>query len=265
MEQALDFKVGESATIEESGILFRVTRKTEHVMRAYSTCITLLFNFKTKLSILEQFALLVKDKTDCPLYGPKFVDRMFEIIHRINILFGMEACKLDDVSFFKDPKTTQCSITRVLDLIRGYSMYDKQGFMRVDNAGVNSDPKMCVHEANKFLALINYRACSETFFRALQVWFSELPELEDDPDWEFIKHARVGRDQMKDIPLYKYSTLRELLKVAYEHDPSTFDVLSRFIERPQSATCITFYRNHQPAIAFYAVTCNPKFEFIGNT
>jgi hypothetical protein len=265
MEQALDLKVGETVSIEESGILFKAARKSEHMIYISSPCITLLLNFKTKLSILEQFALLVKDKTECPLYhGPKFVDRMFGIIHHINILFGMEACKFDDVSFFKTPKTTQRSITRVLDLIRGYSMYDKQGFMRVDNAGVKSDPKMCVQEANKFLNLINHRACSPKFYQMLQVWFSNDSELEDDPDWQVIKRAQVKRDEMKDIPLSNYSTLRELLQYAYDHDPLVFDRMSNFIERPQSINCITFYQDDQRAIVFHPIPCNPKFEFIGH-
>lgn len=218
LQDLIGLEVGQTLKVVERGVPFVVKKYNSATVKFRSECITLEFNLRTKISALEDFVLSVKDPRTCAGQGPGFVDRMFILIHGLNRHFGMAACVLDDISFFrvstKSVPGGDRSMTRTLELLRGYSMYAKHGFMDVASGQLTrSNLNKVIQQVNERLALVNYRCCSHDFYNLVRLRFDPLSEVVYFPQEVNLGTATVMLDVI----------VRELLQ-------NNFSILQRIVD-----------------------------------
>jgi hypothetical protein len=111
---------------------------------------------------------------------PGVLDKVLMVVEQLRKAHGCGSVVLQDFSYFRDPELP--SMRRTLLLLRGFSMYNRRGFMHTARElDPLSEAKALMLAANDLLAEVHRRRTCRNFWRACQThWHTACPDVSTD-------------------------------------------------------------------------------------
>lgn len=156
---------------------------TSTEMKMVDQCLSIKVDFKENYVELESLAHKANDVRLCPAHGALFADRMLQMVLDVALRMNMSRIELTDASAF--PESTFPNIphqirvygmTRVLLLTRGFSMYNRRGYLSLIAGRMNCETD--VKLANNVLEQVFICRCSPIFYQLFLFFIHHMYEIE---------------------------------------------------------------------------------------
>ena len=143
------------------------------------------------------------DKFNKPVGHKNVTDEALGLVDLLNIELKIQRCTLTDQSTFlisdrSSMPVNARSIRRTLSLLRGYSLYNKRGWMDYDID--ETQPQLNMDEANKKLNILFHKICGKEYFQLIQDIINPHNKLSDQYE---------GKYEMQEVGIVDFNLLEK--------------------------------------------------------